>query len=147
MTVTPDMLRTATMRQDAHLNGGSVFFGYTYRCIQYPRLEKIVKYYKRDRSMKVTWRVDGADPEYASAEEALPALNTPPVLTEAEQHVLGFVTKEWRYLDRKDMPEELKSLKTGMFEPGSLSYSLYMLRAKGLIEAQQAMYRLRQEEP
>jgi hypothetical protein len=122
--ITLDDLKNCTLRETTHLNGPSGpkgWFGYMYECIQYPRLQRRVRYFRRDRSHDVTWYVDGAEvygvtPETALA-HATDLLNQPPTLTPEEQAVLDKVTGD--FVDHRQEMDVT---------------TLLMLRSKGMIE-------------
>lgn len=71
-----------TMRETAHYNGGSEWFGYKYQCIQQPRLSRKDRYTRKDRAVTSKWLVDGE--ECASFEEALDRLSVAPVMSAGE---------------------------------------------------------------
>lgn len=103
------------MRETAHYNGGKEWFGYGKQCIEEPRLSCIDRYYRKDRSVVRTWKVDGED--CASADAAWAALQLPPVLTGEERAALALIGDE---------PADHR---------GEIDYAVaHYLRAKGLIE-------------
>lgn len=74
-------LRQCTMRRTTHLNGGGVFFGWVWACIEHPRLQRMDKCYRRAaRPVEITYMVDGAP--VASLDEAAERLNSPPTLSD-----------------------------------------------------------------
>lgn len=86
------------LRQTAHLDGPrgkNGWFGDIHQCIEQPRLSRIVKYFRKDRSHTVTWRIDRHDA--ADLQEAVATLNTPPVLTDAEKEALAKYPTEWTH--------------------------------------------------
>lgn len=89
-TITIDDLKACHMREAAHYNGGSKWFGYLHRCVEHPRLSRFDKYTREDKGVKSTWRVDGND--CATLDDALAALAIPAVLTDEERAALI----EWR---------------------------------------------------
>lgn len=63
------------MREEIHHNGGPDWFGYTFRCVEEPRLTRFDRYERRTKSATSTWRVDWIDRE--SLEDAVAALAGP----------------------------------------------------------------------
>lgn len=102
------------MRKTTHLNGGREWFGYGFQCIQEPRLGRIDRYYRNDRDVVRTWKVDGHD--CADAAAAWEALQKPPKFTDAEIECLRQVGDEPADL-RKVLPYE----------------TYYFLQAKGAV--------------
>lgn len=103
------------MRETSHYNGGKEWFGYGRQCIQEPRLGAIDRYYRKDRSVVRTWKVDGLD--CVDADAAWAALQRPPVFTEEELAALATVGDE---------PTDHR---------GSLDHTLaHWLKCKGAIE-------------
>lgn len=121
--ITLDDIKRSTLREYMHLNGGGKFFGYGYRGIEYPRLARLIKYWKKDRSTTIEWFVDGNP--IAKLEDAVDLLNKPPVLSEAELAELRKVTMEYADLRKVLSPE-----------------ALFYLPAKGVIEARDGKCRL-----
>lgn len=90
------------LREEAHYNGGEVFFAYSHRCIEQPRLVRHDRYERKDRSVTSTWKVDGIDhPSLASAVEAL---NTPPEFDAEELAYLATLPTEWT---KKTVPNNI----------------------------------------
>lgn len=112
---TPADLKGCHMRQTMHLNGGSEWFGYAYQCVEHPRLQRLDRYLRKDRSVESTWSADGVD--HVDLQAALDALQTPPVLTEDERAALARVPAEFVRL-RDVLPYQM----------------IKALDAKGLIE-------------
>lgn len=83
------------LRDTAHLNGGEVFFGHLDSCVTYPRLQRVVKYYKADRSTKITWSVDG-NYDVETIEEAIELLSKAPVFSEEETAALKLIDDTWK---------------------------------------------------
>jgi hypothetical protein len=71
-------IKTLTIREVAHYNGGKAFFAYGYECVQYPRLTLFKRFDKKLRTVTATWRVDGVD--QASLEEAVEVLSSLEIL-------------------------------------------------------------------
>jgi hypothetical protein len=86
-------LKDCHMVQTMHLNGGSEWFGYVYRCVEHPRLSRHDKYMRKDRSVASVWWADGVPCE--TLETALDAIQQPPVLTDEERAALELVPAEW----------------------------------------------------
>ena len=103
------------MLQGAHFNGGKEWFGYRFHCIQQPRLSRMDRYTRKDRSVASTWEVDGV--ACADADAAWLALQTPPTVTQEEREALALIGDEPADL-RDAIPYEMR----------------HLLRAKGLIE-------------
>lgn len=81
------------LRETAHFNGGKAWFGYEYQCIEEPRLRRLDKYLRADRSVTSVWRVDGVD--CASPAEVMERLVLPPAIGEDEMAVLSLMTTEY----------------------------------------------------
>lgn len=112
-------LRTCTTREEAHLNGGTEWFGYIHRCVQHPRLTRLDKYYRATRGVESTWRVDGM--AVAGLAEAAEKLATPYQATAEELALLAIVPDEFTRFDKR-----------ARFIP---------LREGGLIEAMDGQFR------
>lgn len=124
---TPEATSKWRMREVAHYNGGKEWFGYRHQCIEQPRLSRMDRYLRKDRSVQSTWRVDGCD--VASFDEALIELEVPPRLTIAEMRLLAHFKAE--VAEKRD------------FEDFSAIYSdLRGLVDKGLVLANKGMFRL-----
>lgn len=96
-------------RDAIHFNGGKVFFGYGHRCVDQPRLLVIDKYFKKDRSTKRTFLVDGRT-QCETLAEALAALDAAPTLDDGQRKLLAdapadFTSVEGRvaYLELAEM--------------------------------------------
>lgn len=94
--ITMKDLTASHMKERAHLNGGRDWFGYIHQCVEYPRLSRLDKYLRKNRSVESTWRVDGAP--VADLGAAVTALNVPPVFTEDEQALLDRIPLEFSNL-------------------------------------------------
>lgn len=81
------------IRETAHLNGGKEWFGYEHQCIEEPRLRRMDKYLRKDRSVVSTWRVDGAD--CASPAEAMRKLAVPPIIGDDEMAILRVLSPDF----------------------------------------------------
>ncbi len=81
------------MQESTHYNGGEVFFAYLHRCIEQPRLSRFDRYDRKPKSVTSTWRTDGID--HASMDEAIEALNTPPVFDAEELAFLATAPEDW----------------------------------------------------
>ena len=112
------------MEEAAHYNGGAAFFAYLHRCVEQPRLSRFDRYDRKTKSVTSTWKVDGAD--RLSLNDAIDALNTPPVFTVEE---ISFL---------RDAPND--------YEPErreGLNYKLADgVRNKGAIEFEKGRFRL-----
>jgi hypothetical protein len=117
--VTREDLNKCHMRQTMRGHGPGMFFS-RYRCVEHPRLSRHDHYEKKDRSVKSTFMVDGA--EVADIEAAVVALNIPVVITPEEQAMLDTLPTEWT---------EIRSL------TGKQRRDLLDLADKGLIEYRQ----------
>lgn len=53
-----DLLK-CSLREAAHFNGGKEWFGCLFRCDQHPRLTRMDKYFRKDRSVESRFKVDG----------------------------------------------------------------------------------------
>lgn len=115
MTITLDALKDCKLRHGAHLDG-SGWFGDIHQCIEHPRLSRMVRYIKKDRSHEVTWRVDG-NAVGGQLSDAIEALNKPPILTLIEQEVLSRVPAEFVDLRKTEDWRTLHALRDkGMIE-------------------------------
>lgn len=94
-----DELAKWKMRESAHLNGGRAWFGYEYQCLEQPRLRRLDRYTRANRSVASTWLVDGVDCE--SLDDALERLKTPPVIGEDELALLQLLSPE--FLSKADL--------------------------------------------
>lgn len=90
--LTVDDAKSWHMRNVAHYNGGKEWFGYGHQCVEQPRLYRLDKYLRKDRSVQSIWSVDGVD--CADLAEAVGRLNTDPVVTDAEMPTLALFTPE-----------------------------------------------------
>lgn len=130
MTITIETLLESKLQHRAHLDGPrgkAGWFGDIHACVEHPRLRRMVKYMRADRSTRVSWQVDGVDVGTSLA-NAVPALNVPPVLTAEEAAALNFVTPDWQDLRRAPLPG---------FQ------MLMQLDVKGIIEFEKGQCRLR----
>lgn len=87
MTLTIDDADLWRMQEHAHFNGGKEWFGYGHTCVEQPRLYRMDKYLRKDRSVQSTWSVDAED--CASLEQAIERLNVDPVLTDLDSDTLA----------------------------------------------------------
>jgi hypothetical protein len=129
--ITLEMLQASKVRQTMHFDGPrgkDGFFGYMYAGIEYPRMQRKVTYWRANRGTTVEWYVDGAKVGDNLA-DALPALNQPPVLTEAESAALALFGEDWQPWKGMDIPYEV----------------VRALGDKGMIEAERGQMRRRQE--
>lgn len=103
-------------KKDAlHLNGGNVFFGWGHQCIDQPRLMVIDKYFRKDRSTKRSYLVDGKH-SFDVMEDALAVLSGPPVLTAEQQTLLDSMPEGWFAPEKRAPYHELSSM--GLVEWG-----------------------------
>lgn len=125
MTITMEEARTWKMRERAHYNGGKEWFGYGHQGIEQPRLYRIDRYMRKDRSVVSEWQVDGEKVD--SFEAAVDRLNTPPVLSNEERAFLAEVPDDWAPC------KEVRALPvTG---DNDVHHVTHYLDRKGLIEA------------
>ena len=68
----PVEVKDWTLRETAHLNGGSAWFGYEHTCVQHPRLKRHTRCDKKLRTCSHTWSVDGV--MFETLEAAVTAL-------------------------------------------------------------------------
>lgn len=52
-------LSELTFKEDVHYNGGKEWFGYGWTCVQEPRITMIRRYFRKTRTSKDEWRLDG----------------------------------------------------------------------------------------
>lgn len=81
-------------KNDVHFNGGKEWFGYGHRCIDQPRLLVVDKYFRKDRSVKRSYQVDGKI-RCETLAEALAALSVPPAVDDEQRRLLATVSPEW----------------------------------------------------
>lgn len=72
---TLEQVKQWRVRQEIHHNGGSEWFGYTFRCVEEPRLTRFDRYDRQTKGVSSTWRVDWID--QPSLEQAVEALAGP----------------------------------------------------------------------
>lgn len=136
MMITAADLEGESFRNDAHYNMGKAGYGYGYRSINYPRLRFIDKTYRQEQRTTRTWYVDGA--ECPSYEDAIEALNKPPVLTDEEKATLEKIPQE--FVDARKLANTLAGCERegARLEPGTPHYSVRLiltsLHDKGVIE-------------
>lgn len=134
--ITVEILSGTHLRTIAHINGGSEWFGYRLRCIEYPRLQRLDRYMRKDRSVVSTWAVDGEGVENLAM--AAEALNHPPVFTEDEIAALALVPDEFANLRHvQDLiagHEREPGTATASPEHGRAFGLLYALQDKGAVE-------------
>ena len=108
MTITANTLRGSRLFERSHVNGGPEWFGYILQCEEFPRLSRLDRYARRDRSVSSTWRVDGEDVD--NLDHAAERLNIPPALTDDEIAVLRRVTDEWQDLRFEGITAQLVAI-------------------------------------
>lgn len=128
MTITLADAADWTVTESAHYNGGKEWFGYGYTCVQQPRLYRLDKYLKKDRTVTSTWSVDGKD--CADLTEAVERLNVDPVIGDDERAMLASLLPAFQPLARVREAEPYTTLTDA---PSVLHH---WLRRKGLVEAQ-----------
>lgn len=114
MITEADLSKCRVVESD-HYNGGEKFFGHGGRCVEQPRLYRLVKYWRADRSTTVEWLVDGEPVN--DLREAAEKLNAAPSLGAAERAELATVPSE--YTDIRQTMNRLLNHK---------------IRSKGLVE-------------
>lgn len=107
----------STWEYCAHYNMGAKGYGYGHRCVEFPRLSMIDRYYKPSKEhpdglMQREWRVDGDVVATARAldwsvapDAALAALAIAPKLTDDEVRILDLVP--WDYVEIRGLETEL----------------------------------------
>lgn len=107
MPLTIADLNGCAFKEIAHYNGGREWFGYMYRCVDHPRLQRFEKCIRKTRSVELTWMVDGENCPGPTPDEqlrvALVLLDAPPVITEPERECLAAVDGEWRDLRKTEL--------------------------------------------
>lgn len=135
MTITVALLAGTHLRTTAHLNGGREWFGYLFQCIEYPRLQRLDRYYRKDRNVVSVWKVDGQEVE--SLDAAAEALNVPPILTPEEAVALALVPDEFTNLRQVENLiagcERLDGIRTSGAIADAITL-LHALRNKGAVE-------------
>ena len=86
MTLTIEDADLWRLKEHAHYNGGKEWFGYGHTCVEQPRLYRMDRYTRKDRSVKSTWSVDGQD--CADLADAIEKLNHDPDLTDLDRDTL-----------------------------------------------------------
>lgn len=81
------------LREDAHYNGGNVFFAYLMRCVEQPRLQRYDRYERKSRTVVSIWRVDGID--QSNFDAAMVSLRSAPSFTPDELEELSKVSDEY----------------------------------------------------
>lgn len=92
-------LLACTTHEASHLNGGKEWFGYIHRCNQHPRLTRMDKYIRKNRSIVSTWRVDGKP--VADLAEAATILSTPYQPNSDEIELLALVPDQFERLENR----------------------------------------------
>lgn len=131
--ITIEVARGWTMREHAHYNGGREWFGYGHQCIENPRLYRLDRYMRKDRSVQSEWSVDGE--KCASFEDAVERLKLPPAILFDEMEMLALIEPEFIGWN------ELKA-KPGYGAFAEPHHQLHYLDRKGLIEWQAGKVRL-----
>jgi hypothetical protein len=111
-----DFAKWRFQRDAIHFNGGSVFFGWGHRCVDQPRLLVIDKYFKKDRSTKRSYLVDGKT-ACETLDEALAALAGAPKLSEEERRLLDELPLNDWFVPEKRWPYQALA-DAGMIEWG-----------------------------
>lgn len=127
--ITLEMLEACKVRQTMHFDGPrgkNGFFGYMYACVEYPRLQRKVTYWRSNRGTTIEWMVDGTKVGTDLA-DAVPALNQPVALTEAETAAMALISDEGQHWKELDIAYEV----------------LRALDDKGMIVAERGQVRLR----
>lgn len=107
--ITLEMLHASKLRETMHFDGPrgpKGFFGYMYAGIEYPRLQRKVTYWRANKGTTIEWYVDGQSVGDNLA-DALPALNQPPVMTEAETAALAQFGPDGKTWKGSDIPYEV----------------------------------------
>jgi hypothetical protein len=129
--ITVEMLKASKVRETMHFDGPrgrKGFFGYMYACVEFPRLQRKVTYWRGNRGTTIEWLVDGVKVGEALA-DAVVALNQPPVLTDAESAALALFSDEPKHWKDMDVSYEV----------------LRALQDKGMVVAERGLVRLRKE--
>lgn len=98
MITEADLLKCTTHKA-AHFNGGKDWFGYLHRCNEHPRLARMDRYIRRNRSVESEWRVDGKP--VRDLAEAAERLSTPYQPTPDEIALLRLVPEDWTLLEER----------------------------------------------
>ncbi len=134
MTITQETVRNWRMRERAHYNGGKEWFGYGHQCIENPRLYRLDRYLRKDRSVKSEWQVDGL--ACADIDDAITRLNSPAQLVGDEKKMLDIIPLGFARRDAIKADPRYSELT----DPFSL---LHWLDRKGFIEWQSGQVRRR----
>jgi hypothetical protein len=110
-------LINCTMHESAHLNGGKEWFGYIHRCNEHPRLTRMDKYFRKNRSVESTWRVDGKP--VAGLAEAAELLSTPYQPRPEELALLALVPDGYTILEERSRFIPLRELGLIEFRDGA----------------------------
>lgn len=128
MAITVEDAADWHMRETAHYNGGKEWFGYGHQCIEQPRLYRLDRYARKDRSVTSTWSVDGND--CADFEAAVEALNTPPTISDDERTMLADLLPAFQPIG------EVRKRDPYLTLPDATSILHYQLPRKGLVWAE-----------
>lgn len=126
--ITIDNAADWTMREVAHYNGGKEWFGYRHQCNQQPRLSRMDRYMKKDRSVVSTWSVDGQD--CADLTEAIARLNTDPTIDADERAMLAALSPAFQPL------KDVRSRAPYTTLPDAVTILHHQLSRKGLVWAE-----------
>lgn len=111
-----DLLK-CTMREVAHYNGGTEWFGYLHRCNQHPRLTRMDKYIRKTRATESTWRVDNEP--VAGLAEAAECLSKPYEPTPEELVLLAEVPDEYARFEERHRFLRLQDVGLIEFQKGA----------------------------
>ena len=124
--ITVETVMAGRLRDCGHADATD-WFATLYQHTTIPRLQAMDKHPRRRGSVKSEriWQVDGVS--CASLNEAIDRLAVPPVITAAEQEILGCMPTEWT---------ELHNFRTALGERlgRKVGIEILMLRQKGLVE-------------
>ena len=130
--ITIETVRAGRLRDAGHLNYGKRGGGTIWQHTTISRLSAIDRPTLNDEETKRLgvsrlreWSVDGG--RAGSLEDAIAALNVPPVLTDEEREVLDFVPQEWTQL----VPFR-RALGAGLGR--DIGITILTLRQKGFVE-------------
>lgn len=130
--ITLETVMAGRLRDAGHLNYGKRGGGTIWQHTTIPRLSAIDRPTLNDEETKRLsvsrlreWSVDGG--KAGSLEDAIAALNVPPVLADEEAEVLALVPEEWTKLVpfRRDLGERLGR---------QIGVTILMLRQKGFVQ-------------
>jgi hypothetical protein len=110
-------LSRCTMLECAHFNGGKAWFGYQFRCAEYPRLTRMDRYTRATKAVESTFRVDGQP--VRDLKEAAEKLAIPYVPTTDDLRLLELVPDQFEKVDGRVRFLQLQTVGLVEFKNGA----------------------------